>query len=123
MSRDTSSFVVLDEEVLRQVRDEAAGIGLPNLIETFTSEIVSRHQRIAAALGRNDLERAEYEAHTLSGTSGTFGAMRLQAIALQLEHHCHAGDLNGAHGLTGQLTDAMEEACAAFRAFADTNPH
>lgn len=122
MSRDTNDFVVLDEDVLQQVREEAAGIGLPNLIETFTTEIISRHQRIADALGHDDLVRAEYEAHTLSGTSGTFGALRLQAIALQLEQRCHAGDKDGAQGLTGKLATAMEEARAAFNAFAENNP-
>jgi HPt (histidine-containing phosphotransfer) domain-containing protein len=117
----TNSNVVLDENALGQVREEAPGIGLTELIETFTAEITLRHQRIAQALRDNDLDRAEYEAHTLSGTSGTFGAMRLQAIAIILERQCHSGDVGGARESAAALTTAWDEACAAFRAYAERN--
>jgi HPt (histidine-containing phosphotransfer) domain-containing protein len=114
----SDSFAVLDEDALRQVREEAPGIALQELIEIFTSEITTRLQRIKDALAQSDLNRAEYEAHTLSGTSGTFGAMRLQALAGELERLSRAGDTASAGDVLTTLEPAMDEACAAFRDYA-----
>lgn len=120
MPHQSDRFAVLDKDALRQVREEAPGIALQDLIETFTGEITSRLQRIKDALAHTDLGRAEYEAHTLSGTSGTFGAMRLQVLAGELERLSRAGDAAGAGEVLISLEPALDEACAAFRAYAGT---
>ncbi len=106
---------VLDEDALQQVREEAPTLTLSDLAGTFLSEAETRCQRIADAVQNQDAARAEYEAHTLSGTSGTFGAMRLQAMAIAMEVSCRDGGLTKVAEDLPALRSTLEEARRAFQ--------
>ena len=76
---------VLSETVLTQLTKDTSAESLPMMISVFINEIKKRTEGIeAAAINLDEMEIRE-QAHALKSCSGTFGGLRLQVAAQQLE--------------------------------------
>ncbi|MFN0044098.1 MAG: response regulator [Alphaproteobacteria bacterium] len=83
--------LVLDGEVLRQLERDTNSVIIQDLIGTFVAELAERLQRITAAVRVGDMSAMLREAHALKSSSGTFGALQLQAQARAIEMACREG--------------------------------
>jgi CheY-like chemotaxis protein/HPt (histidine-containing phosphotransfer) domain-containing protein len=87
----TANAAVLDNEILLQLERDTNSAILHELVSTFVAELAERLQRITAATRNGDFTLLQREAHSLKSSSGTFGALQLQAQARAIEMACREG--------------------------------
>ena len=85
---------------------------LRKVVESYLDGSRARLGRIEELVRTGDLASLAREAHDLKGTSGNFGAQRLQAMAEQLERACLARDDAEAPRLAGEIRRASMTAWA-----------
>jgi len=73
------------------------------VVESYLAAATERLVRIESLMRTEDFASVAREAHDLKGTSGNFGALRLQAMAEQLERACLAQDDAEAPRLVGEI--------------------
>ncbi len=99
---------VIDMAVLESFR-ELEGAGSPNLIkeliELYLDDTKSRLAELRIGLNEQDLKQLRRTAHSLKGSSGNFGVLRMAALCSELEKNLH---LNEFHGV-GVTLDQLEE--------------
>jgi len=76
---------------------------LKAVVDSYLAGARGRLLRIEALIGELDFPALGREAHDLKGVSGNFGALRLQALAEQLERACQACDDAEAPRLIGEI--------------------
>lgn len=79
-------------EVLERLIEDTSLDFLPSLVEVFETESAQRLESIQQAMSTNDLTTLGIEAHSLKGTSATFGAELLRGTAERIEKAAKAGD-------------------------------
>ena len=79
---------------------------LQKVVDSYLDGSRGRLTRIEELVQSGDLVSLAREAHDLKGTSGNFGALRLQAMAEQLERACLARDDAEAPRLAGEIRQA-----------------
>jgi HPt (histidine-containing phosphotransfer) domain-containing protein len=104
---------VLDE-LMTSMGDDAAFVR--DLVETYLSDVPVQLDGIAAAVARDDAEALVRPAHTLKSSSATVGAMRLSAVARELEMAGRSGALDS--GAQAGLETARAEWAAVSEAYA-----
>jgi signal transduction histidine kinase/CheY-like chemotaxis protein len=85
------------------------------VVESYLGAAAERLQRIESLIRTEDFASVAREAHDLKGTSGNFGATRLQALAEQLERACLACDDAEAPRLIGEIGQASHIAWGLIR--------
>jgi HPt (histidine-containing phosphotransfer) domain-containing protein len=98
---------VLDAKTLEGLRllEESTGAPLlADLTRTFREDAPQRIALLREALGAGDAGSVAIGAHSIRGSAGALGAMRLHATATQLEEAAESGSLEGC----GALVDALE---------------
>lgn len=83
---------VLDLAVLERLLEDTSIDFLPSLIEVFEAESSQRLNNMSKAVAENDLATIGIEAHSLKGTSATFGAETLRSTAERIEKAAKTGD-------------------------------
>ena len=83
---------------------------LRKVVDSYLDGSKARLGRIEDLVRSGDLASLAREAHDLKGTSGNFGALRLQAMAEQLERACLARDDAEAPRLAGEIRQASHVA-------------
>ncbi|HEX6862472.1 MAG TPA: ATP-binding protein [Thermoanaerobaculia bacterium] len=84
--------------------EEAAGKPLVRtVVETFLTEMPRRLERLRDALGRADAEKLAFAAHSLKGSCGQIGALRLATLSAELETAGRQGRLEAAPALLADL--------------------
>ncbi len=97
---------VLDPQVmetLRLLRLPGQPDPLPPLIDEFIETAQSRLQEIQAATINHEVAALEFAAHSLRGSAGGIGALRLAALAAELEEGVRNGSLHRAAELLTQM--------------------
>ena len=77
-----------DPGIISALSADTSADMLPMMMQTFVDEITDRVQRITDGLDSLPMAVLEDEAHTLKSCAGTFGALRLQALASEVETTC-----------------------------------
>lgn len=77
---------VLSDDVLNQLTKDTSAESLPMMISVFINEIKKRIEGIDRAEALGDESEIREQAHALKSCAGTFGGMRLQAAAHELEN-------------------------------------
>ena len=95
----------------------AGGAPLGEFVDVFLANTAERINQIRRLLDAHDLDGAGREAHTLLGTAGNFGAMRLSRLAEELRTECDAGNARRARDIAGGLTDAWDATSGEMRAW------
>jgi two-component system, sensor histidine kinase and response regulator len=108
---------VLDRSVLDELMattgDDVAFVR--DLVETYIADVPVQLDGIAAAVAAHDAEALVRPAHTLKSSSATVGAMRLSAVARELEMAGRSGALDS--GAQAGLETARAEWAAASEAY------
>lgn len=91
----------------------------PSLLEVFEAESVQRMANIEIALSAQDANTVGKEAHSLKGTSATFGAENLRSVAAELEQAGKAGNLAEVVTLVPKIAPLYQEVVAALHVIND----
>ena len=95
----------------------AGGEPLDEFVDVFLVNTAERINQIRRLLDCHDLDGTGREAHTLLGTAGNFGALRLSWLAAELRAACDAGNASHARDLAEGLTEAWDATSGAMRAW------
>jgi signal transduction histidine kinase/DNA-binding response OmpR family regulator len=109
LATETAPDSAIDAARLEMISEVMAGEPLGEFLEVFLASTAERVAQIRALADRDELEQIGREAHTLFGTAGNFGALRLSRLAQRLRDACDAGD----HALSRRLADELGEAMNA----------
>jgi HPt (histidine-containing phosphotransfer) domain-containing protein len=106
---------VLDERVLGEVLESTGDdIGfVRELVETYLADTPAQLDAMASAIEADDAAALVRPSHTLKSSSATVGAMRLSAVARELEMAGRAG------ALEPSARDTLEVARAEWEATTD----
>jgi CheY-like chemotaxis protein/HPt (histidine-containing phosphotransfer) domain-containing protein len=107
----------VDPARLEMIAEVMSGETLGEFLEVFLVSTAERITQIRGLVDRNDFEEIGREAHTLLGTAGNFGALRLSKLAVELSAACDAADPGLARSVAGELTDAFNATSAAVLAW------
>jgi CheY-like chemotaxis protein len=114
---------IIDLTALGNLKEDVGAELLPEIIDTYLSELSDSVKTIAAAAERGDCERVAAEAHSLKSSSAYFGAMAMAELARQLERAAQEQDLEnfklGALNLPGifqQTRDGLLKVCSEISA-------
>ena len=94
---------MLDEAAIAALRDPDLGGDpefLVEVVEAFLGDSPPRLEALRASLDRGEAEAVGRAAHSLKGSSGNFGAMRMQTLCADIERLARAGQL-GVAGAAG----------------------
>ena len=76
---------VIDQAVYAELQDTAGAEFVAELVDTFLEETPGMLAELRSARAENHAERFRRAAHSLKSNSNTFGALRLGALARELE--------------------------------------
>ena len=105
---------LVNDEVLSQLRNDAGPALLTELIAAFMAETDDRLVRIAAAKETGDMEEIAGDAHAMKSSSGTFGALPLQALSARLEAAAMQRDMASLTAAHGELQELVSKTWREF---------
>ncbi len=108
----------LDEATLRNLKrlvPREHPSALIELVESFLGSTEARLPSLAAAIARGDSHEVAQLAHSLKGSTGSFGALRLAGMLGQLEALGRNGNLDDAARRLDEIVAEFEQVKAAFR--------
>jgi HPt (histidine-containing phosphotransfer) domain-containing protein len=76
---------VIDKVVFAALQDSAGAEFVADLVDTYIEEAAGMLSGLRSARGDNDAVRFRRAAHSLKSDSNTFGALKLAALARELE--------------------------------------
>jgi CheY-like chemotaxis protein/HPt (histidine-containing phosphotransfer) domain-containing protein len=106
---------ILDEEALTRLAADTSSEQVPSMLNIFLEEGRMRTDSIGNALQEHDFPAMGEEAHVLKSLSGTFGALRLQAVARALEQMIREGRSEQAAALANELIGIFTETETAYQ--------
>jgi signal transduction histidine kinase/DNA-binding response OmpR family regulator/HPt (histidine-containing phosphotransfer) domain-containing protein len=110
-------LAAIDPARLEMVAEVMAGEPIEEFFDVFLVTATERIGHIRALSELGDLAAIAGEAHTLLGTAGNFGALRLRRLATELEAACAAENSALARHLVGELGEVMNATSAAVLAW------
>ena len=110
---------VLNLDTMERLLEDTSVDFLPSLIEVFEAESAQRVKNIQKNLVDQDYTALSVEAHSLKGTSATFGAEALRALSEKIEKSAKAGDNHTVERLVPEIPDKLDAVLAALHQFSD----
>ena len=92
---------------------------LAELVDDFLGDAPAQLGALREATVSGDATAARRAAHTLKGTSRTFGAVELALLCQQAEAAAEVGDLDGVCSRLDEIGGAWERASVELRAWRD----
>jgi CheY-like chemotaxis protein/HPt (histidine-containing phosphotransfer) domain-containing protein/PAS domain-containing protein len=107
---------LVNDDVLNQLRNDAGPALVSELIAAFMAETDERLVRIAAAVEAGNHEEIAADTHSMKSSSGTFGALPLQALSARLEASATQGDAAAVAAAHNALPELVSETWREFAA-------
>ncbi len=110
--------VVLDPatmEQLRQMKEFGGDEAIEELFDLLKLEFPKLLDEIHQSHAAGDLKALSVAAHTLKGSAGNFGAIKLASLCASIEKKTKAGEADGLQELVDPLQAAYEKALQAFK--------
>ncbi|MGB0843411.1 MAG: ATP-binding protein [Alphaproteobacteria bacterium] len=105
---------LIDKAVLRQLANDTGPDIIRVLVGGFIEEMDLRVIALDVALKAGDLDKSRHEAHTIKGSSATFGAMAVSNAAKDAEYAATDGDLALTAKSFASLTKLYDRTKVAF---------
>ncbi|SHH29284.1 PAS domain S-box protein [Ferrimonas marina] len=112
-----ASLPWLDASVLDKLAADLPPQSLDSLVTMMLKEARERVGYLQQAHQAGDYERVKLEAHTLKSSLATFGALRLQALAKEIDGHCKAQQFDPLPPLVAQLSDGLAQTQTAIEEY------
>lgn len=106
---------LLDHRVFAQLREEIGTARMAPALLAFVSELRARAVRMQQALQAENVALLSRELHSLKGSAGTFGAMRLARMARFADEACKSGDSALVLDQTQRILEQVEPTLDAVR--------
>lgn len=106
----------VDEAKLDALAEILSSSRLNAMLASYLSDVEQRLERLNSLAADLNFSVLAREAHDLKGTSGTFGAFRVQQLAEQLERACQSGDDAEAPRILAAIHAASKAACRVIAA-------
>lgn len=107
---------LVDDNVLNQLKNDAGPALVKDLIAAYMAETDERLSRIQAAISSGSFVEVGVEAHSMKSSSGTFGAIPLQALFDRLESAATQGDAQALADAQGELPNLVGRTWREFAA-------
>ena len=116
-SGSTMALLALDKDRIRELQELAGGDSalLEELIDLFLTGAPELLEQMRHAAEDEDSGRLYRAAHTLKGSSGQMGALRMQELCGIIATVAGTGSLVGIAGLLSELSVAFERAVSELR--------
>ncbi len=79
------------------------------LLQIFVSDTLAHLESLRNAIATQDCGKTEQAAHQIRGASASVGAVRVQAIATQIEQQARQKQLQGSDRLLADLETALQK--------------
>lgn len=112
---DSKQFELVDGGVIRQVASDAGLEDVAGLVRIFMEELMQRRDAIVRALAEDDMATLHHEGHSLKSAAGTFGALPLQTLAVEVDACCKRGDLGAAKSAAKKLLTCADATLAELK--------
>ena len=109
--------LLIDGRVLKQLEQDTSPELLPELVEIFVRETRTRLGIVKQACSESDGKRLQQEAHVLKSSAGTYGALRLQALAKKVDVLCKQGRVTEATNTAQKLLSIGWESLSKLNSF------
>jgi two-component system, sensor histidine kinase and response regulator len=106
---------VLDRAIIGELRSHHGRAALTELMQLFTTDSRALLAKIGDAVRGKDASTLAEAAHSLKGSAGTFGAVRVAELCAELETLDPAADPDGASSLVEELKRTLEQTQVALR--------
>jgi CheY-like chemotaxis protein len=103
-------------EGLRELQEEGESDILEELAEMFLKDAPSQLETLKEATEKGDAQSVERIAHTIKGSCGNMGAVRMEALCSELENVGASGDLSRGPELLEHLEAEYERVHSALEA-------
>ncbi len=113
---------LLDQASLDNLARDTSAEAVPGMLTMFVTEVERRNAALGRAVAEDRLTEVGDEAHALKGLAGTFGALRLQGLALALERAAREGRAAEVPALHDALAQGLSDTLAAYRAHLASAP-
>jgi HPt (histidine-containing phosphotransfer) domain-containing protein len=110
----------IDQASLQTLEAMMSPEDVRDFLQLYLDQADERVARILDLSSTGELGATAREAHTLVGTSGNVGAIRVSELARSIEQACKAGDGANASRFVSELNTAASLASAALRVWLDT---
>jgi HPt (histidine-containing phosphotransfer) domain-containing protein len=118
MKENTETVPVIDHSVLIELENATNAALVNRVLDKYLEEAASRLRDARVAAENGDLASLQKMAHSLSGSSSTVGASRLQDLVMNIERHCIEGDGETALALAKELDSIGAQTCQAYAGLA-----
>ena len=118
-----SSSRLVDTSVLEQLRRDTGSDVLPSIFDLFVEESEQRLVSMGEAYAAENWEKLGNEAHALKSSSGSFGAIRLQALARELEFAAREENVRTLHKVYPQLDELVHASLAELARMIRQSPN
>jgi HPt (histidine-containing phosphotransfer) domain-containing protein len=98
----------VDRGAVRQLQEQLGDGGAAQLVTAFLDRAPDRLIALRAAAGEGSASKLREYAHSMKGTSRSFGAAEMGEIAARLEQESAAGSLENAGDLVAALAASFE---------------
>ncbi|MGR5194442.1 Hpt domain-containing protein [Vibrio rotiferianus] len=105
---------LVDEMILQQMIKDTSADVIPMLIDHYIDESQQRLTSIEQAVRSHDLERLEFEAHTLGSSALALGNRALSHLARDIERLCLDGESQQAIAKCESLTAVAKHSFSAL---------
>lgn len=99
---------LMSDRVLQQLANDTSPETVPMMLSVFLGEMEKRGQMLKELWAQKNYGEVREQAHALKSCSGTFGGLRLQEVAKQMEEASAAHASDDVHRLMPVLNEVME---------------
>jgi CheY-like chemotaxis protein/HPt (histidine-containing phosphotransfer) domain-containing protein len=117
--QEAADVPILDREKLTGLQTVLSAPAAHEFAVLYLADADFRVAHIEGLAQCNDLAGISQEAHVLVGTAGNVGAMRVSALAGELENACRNNDHRSARALAGRIKVAHIATSSAFHGWLD----
>ena len=118
----TVKTTLVDLETFNQLQKDTGGV-LPDIFKLFVNECGERMKAISAAYQDGDWKTIMEHAHALKSSSGSFGAIKLQAFAREMEEAAKDGNQATLDDLFIQLERVLGQSLSNLAELIEKKPH
>jgi PAS domain S-box-containing protein len=108
---------LVSHKALQQLANDTSEELLPEMIAIFIKELQKRLNNIKTALEENDINKIAIEVHTLKSSSGTYGALKLHAFAVEIDSLYKAEKHDQALQISKGILDLIEKTINAYEKY------
>lgn len=101
-------YPILSEDILKQLAKDTSDELVPEMITVFIKELKKRLNHLQQATEHKQLDIIATEAHTLKSSSGTYGALKLQALAIEIDTACKVSEHEKALHLSKSIIELIQ---------------